>query len=157
MATTLFLYLLCLACWLGGMIFFAFFVAPVVFSRLPIQEAGKVVAGVFPRYYMLGYVAGIIAVILAIYFAITSASSRGWWSAAAVLLAIALSLTFYAGLVVRPQIDRIRTVAEEANPDPERRARFDSLHRLSVRLNGTVMVLDLLALASTTAALVRHG
>src|SRR5208337_2134602 len=121
MATTLFLYLLSLVCWLGGMVFFAFFVAPVIFSRLPIAEAGKVVAGVFPRYYLLGYVAGIIAVVLAVYFAITSAETRGWWSAAAVLLAIALGLTFYAGLVVRPQVDRIRAVTEEANPDPARR------------------------------------
>ncbi len=157
MFTTLFLYLLSLGCWLGGMIFFAFFVAPIVFSRLPIQDAGKVMAGMFPRYYMLGYVAGTIAVILAIYFTITSASARGWWGAAAILLAIALSLTFYAGLVIRPQVDRIRTVTEEASPDPERRARFDSLHRLSVQINGTVMVLNLLAMASTAAALTRHG
>jgi hypothetical protein len=157
MATTLFLYLLCLVCWLGGMVFFAFFVAPVIFSRLPIAEAGKVVAGIFPRYYLLGYVAGIIAVVLAVYFAITSAWARGWWSAAAVLLVIALGLTFYAGLVVRPQVDRIRGVTEEANPDPARRARFDQLHRLSVQLNGAVMVLELLALVSTAAALARHG
>jgi hypothetical protein len=155
--TILFLYLLCLVCWLGGMVFFAVFVAPVIFSRLPIAEAGKVVAGIFPRYYLLGYVAGLIAVILAIYFALTSPWARGWWSAAAVLLVIALGLTFYAGLVVRPQVDQIRTVAEEANPDPARRARFDQLHRLSVQINGAVMALNLLALASTAAALARHG
>jgi len=157
MGMTLFLYLLSLVCWLGGMIFFAFFVAPVIFTRLPVADAGKVVAGIFPRYYLLGYVAGIIAVLMAIYFSVTAEWARGWWSAAAVLLIIALGLTFYAGLVIRPQVDQIRTVAEETNPDPARKERFDKLHRLSVQLNGAVMLLDLLALVSTAAALAHHG
>jgi len=157
MAITLFLYLLSLVCWLGGMIFFALFVAPVIFTRLPVADAGKVVAGIFPRYYLLGYVAGVIAVVLAIYFAVTAGWARGWWSAAALLLAIALGLTFYAGIVIRPQVDQIRTVAEETNPDPARKERFDKLHRASVQLNGAVMVLNLLALISTAAALGRHG
>ena len=38
MVTTLFLYLLCLVCWLGGMVFFAFFVAPGYL--LPIADCG---------------------------------------------------------------------------------------------------------------------
>ncbi len=157
MAVTLFLYLLCLVCWLGGMIFFAAFATPVIFSRLPVAEAGKVVAGIFPRYYMLGYTAGTIAAILAIYFTVTSQTARGWWSIAAVLLVIAVGIASYAGMVVRPQVARIRGVTEEANPDPARRAEFDKLHRFSVELNITVMLLDVLALASTAAALSRHG
>ncbi|MGD0075477.1 MAG: hypothetical protein ABSD31_14225 [Candidatus Binataceae bacterium] len=54
-------------------------------------------------------------------------------------------------------VARIRSVTEEANPDPARRAEFDKLHRFSVELNITVMLLDVLALASTAAALSRHG
>lgn len=153
MVITLFLYLLSLACWLGGMIFFTSVIAPVVFKVLPISEAGKIVSAVFPRYYILGYVSGIIAFILAVYFAVTLAP-RLWWSLAALGLLIALALTFYAGAVVRPKVDAIRTVTEETNPDPARRSEFDRLHRLSVMLNGGVMVLDLLVLLSTAAALV---
>jgi len=155
-AITLFIYLLALVCWLGGMIFFSIFVAPVVFGVLPISEAGKVVAGIFPRYYLLGYVAGIIGVILSIYFALSHAP-RLWWGLAALALVIALGLTLYAGAVVRPKVDSIRTVAEEANPDPARKAEFERLHRLSVAINGGVMVLDLLALLCTAAALTPHG
>ncbi len=136
--------------------FFSFITAPILFSRLPVAEAGKVVSGIFPLYYLAGYVTGIISVISAIYLAISRAA-HGWWSVAAGLLTLALALTFYAGLVVRPKIDRVRTVVEEANPDSARRAQFDALHRLSVQLNGAVMVLDILALASTAAALTRHG
>jgi p-aminobenzoyl-glutamate transporter AbgT len=156
MIITLFVYLLCLACWLGGMIFFSIFTAPVIFTALPIAEAGKVVSGIFPRYYILGYVAGIIGFILALYFAV-SLAPRLWWSLAALALLIALVLTFYAGVVVRPRADAIRTVAEEQNPDPARKAEFQHLHRLAVNLNGAVMVLNLLALLSTAAALAPHA
>ena len=152
MAITLFVYLLCLVAWLGGMIFFSIFTAPVIFTVLPVGEAGKVGSGIFPRYYLLGYGAGIIGVILAFYFTIAR-SPRLCWGLAAIALAIALVLTFYAGAIVRPKVDAIRTVAEEANPDHERKAEFDRLHRLSVALNGAVMVLNLLALLSSAAAL----
>ncbi len=47
----------------------------------------------------------------------------------------------------------MRSVAEDTNPDPARKAQFDALHKLSVQLNGGVMVLDLLALLATAAAL----
>lgn len=156
MVITLFIYLLALVCWLGGMIFFSIFTAPVVFGVLPISEAGKVVAGIFPRYYILGYVAGIIGVILASYFALARAP-RLWWGLAALALVVALALTLYAGAVVRPQVDRLRTVAEEANPDPARKAEFQRLHRLSVSINGAVMLLNVLALLSTAAALAPNG
>jgi Domain of unknown function (DUF4149) len=149
---TLFVYLLALVCWLGGMIFFALLTAPVVFSTLPITEAGKVMATLFPRYYLLGYIAGAIACVLAIYFT-AAHGARLWWGLTALALVIALALTFYAGLIVRPQVDAIRTVNEEPNPDPARKAEFDRLHQLSVSLNGVVIVLNLLALASTAAAL----
>ena len=76
MVIALFIYLLCIVCWLGGMLFFSIFTAPVVFSQLPISEAGKVVAGIFPRYYILGYVAGIISFILALYFTMAHSSRR---------------------------------------------------------------------------------
>src|ERR1700744_6264827 len=117
MVITLFVYLLALVCWLGGIIFFAILTAPVIFNTLPISEAGKVVSGIFPRYYILGYVAGIIGVILAVYFTI-SREPRLWWGFAALALIIALVLTLYAGVVIRPRVDQIRTVAEETNPDP---------------------------------------
>lgn len=148
----LFVYFLSLACWLGGMVFFSAIVAPIVFAQLSITDAGKVVSALFPRYYLLGYVAGGLGFILAVYLCVMRAP-RLWWAMAAVALAIALGLTFYAGQVVRPQVDAIRTVAEEANPDPARRAEFDRLHRLSVILNGAVMALNLAALLSSAGAL----
>jgi hypothetical protein len=151
-----FIYLLALACWLGGIVFFSFFVSPIVFKRLPLGEAGNVLNGLFPLYYKLGYVAGAIAVVLALYFA-AYRSPRMYWAGAALTLAISLGLTVWAGAVVRPRIAAVRSVKEEQNPDPARLAEFDSLHHQSVILNGAVLALDLLALASTAAALAHHA
>jgi hypothetical protein len=72
-------------------------------------------------------------------------------------LATALGLTIYAGMIVRPQVDAVRTVVEDQNPDPARRAEFDRLHHLSVMLNGGVMLLNLSALLTTVTALTRNG
>ena len=156
MVAVLFLYLLSLVCWLGGMVFFSALVAPVVFKVLPLAEAGKLQAVLFPRYYLLGYICGVIGLIGAIYLCATRTPRVGW-AMAAVALLIALGLTVYAGAVVRPRVDAIRTVSEEANPDPARRAEFDRLHHLSVLINGAVMLLDVGALLATAIALTPPG
>ena len=152
MTLTLFIYLLAIACWLGGMVFFSLFTAPVIFRLLPRAEAGTVVAGIFPRYYLLGYVAGAIALVLAGYFGLVR-GGRFWWGLSALALAISLGLTVYAGTVVRSRIENLHIAAGEPNPDAVRKAEFDRLHRLSVTLNGGVIVLNLLALLSSAAAL----
>ncbi|HEY2524533.1 MAG TPA: DUF4149 domain-containing protein [Candidatus Binataceae bacterium] len=151
----LFIYLLSVVCWLGAMVFFIP-VTQTAFTTLPKAAAGKYLAGLFPLYYLLGYICGSIAVALAIYLCAIRAP-RLWWGVAAIALAIALGLTAYAGTIVRPRVDAIRSVTEEANPDPARRAEFDRLHRLSVTLNGGVMLLNLGALLSTAAALTARG
>ena len=157
MTIALFVYLLSLACWLGGVVFFSFFTAPAVFgSGIPLPEAGKVISTIFPRYYLLGYIAGTIAVVLALYFT-AARGARAAWALSTVFLAVALGLTFYAGMVVRPQVDAIRTVNEDPNPDPARKAEFDRLHRLSVYLNGGVLLLNLAAIAGTAGALAPRG
>jgi Domain of unknown function (DUF4149) len=157
MIILLFIYLLTLVCWLGAIIFFSFFTAPVLFTRLPLAEAGKVVSTIFPRYYALGYVAGIVGTILALCLMFAMGQGRKWWGLSAAALGFALACTLYAGLVLRPRVDAIRSVVEEQNPDPARKAEFDRLHRLSVILNGAVFVLDLVALFTTAGALSSRG
>jgi hypothetical protein len=149
----LFIYLLAMVCWLGAIIFFSFFTAPVVFTVLSRPDAGKVVSVIFPRYYILGYVAGGLAFLIAIYLLATGSGARGWWLASLLTIGIALGCTIYAGTVVRPRVDAIRSVSEQENPDPAIKAEFDNLHHLSVMLNGAVLLLDLIALFGTAAAL----
>ena len=150
------IYLAALGCWLGGIVFFSFFTAPEVFTHLPTAEAGQVISAIFPRYYMLGYVAGTVSLILAVYFTAVR-DPRMWWGATTVVLAIALGLTLYAGTVILPRADAIRTVIEDPNPDAARKAEFDKLHRMSVILNGTVLLLNLAAIVGTSGALTSRG
>jgi Domain of unknown function (DUF4149) len=157
MMVLLFVYLLALACWLGSVVFFSFFVAPVIFTVLARPDAGKVVSVIFPRYYILGCAAGAVAFAIAIYLLAANREARGWWLGAVIAIGIALGCTLYAGTVVRPRVDAIRSVSEEANPDPARKAEFDGLHHLSVMLNGAVLLLDLAALFATAAALASRG
>ena len=68
MSSTLlnFIYLLSPVCWIGSIIFFSFFVAPVVFKSLDREKAGELVGNIFPGYYRVGYVCGflLLAVLL---------------------------------------------------------------------------------------------
>jgi hypothetical protein len=153
MMILIFIYLLAMVCWLGSIIFFSFFTAPVVFTVLSRPDAGKVVSVIFPRYYILGYLAGGIAFLIAIYLLAAGSGARGWWLASVLTIGIALGCTIYAGTVVRPRVDAIRGVSEQENPDPAIKAEFDNLHHLSVVLNGAVLLLDLIALFGTAAAL----
>jgi hypothetical protein len=156
MIVVLSIYIAALGCWLGGVVFFSFFTAPAVFTVLPRPEAGQLISTIFPRYYMLGYGAGTISLVLAIYLAAVR-GPRMWWGGTTLVIAIALGITFYAGTVILPRADAIRTVSEEANPDPARKAEFDRLHHLSVILNGAVLLLDLAAVVGTSGALSWRG
>lgn len=149
-------YLVAIACWLGGIVFFSFFTTRIVFASLPRAEAGVAIRALFPQYYMLGYIAGTVSLVLAIYFTAVR-TPRLWWGSTTLALAIALGMTFYAGTVIRPRVEAIRAVTEEANPDPVRKAEFDKLHRMSVILNGAVLLLNLAAIVGTSGALTSRG
>lgn len=152
----LFLYLLCLMLWLGGIAFFGAMVAPVLFTRLTTAQAGAVVTVIFPRYYLMAYACGALGTVLALYLALAR-GPRGWWCTAAIVLAIALAITLYDGRIVAPRVHEIRAVAEEATPDPIRKAEFDRLHHLSATLFVITGALNLIALAGTAAALSSRG
>ncbi len=156
MIIVLSIYLAALGCWLGGIVFFSFFTAPAVFTVLPRHEAGQLISAIFPRYYLLGYIVGTISLVLAIYFTAVR-GPRVWWGGTTVALAIALGITFYAGTVILPRADALRTVTEDPNPDAARKAEFDKLHRTSVILNGTVLLLNLAAIVGTAGALTSRG
>jgi hypothetical protein len=150
------IYLVALACWLGGIVFFSFFTTRIVFASLPRAEAGIAIRALFPQYYLLGYVVGTLCLVLAIYFTAVRAQ-RMWWGGTALVLAIALAFTFYAGAVIRPRVEAVRSVTEDANPDPVRKAEFDKLHRESVILNGAVLLLNVAAIVGTAGALTARG
>ena len=126
-----FLYLLSLAVWIGSLVFFSFFVAPALFRTLPREEAGRVVATIFPIYYAVGWGAGGLALAATL----AGAAASGLWTSAvrwrAGLLALMLAISLYAGLVVRQQVRAAKAAGDEAG--------LARTHRVSVLLNLAVI------------------
>ena len=144
-----FIYLLSLVCWIGSIIFFSFFVAPVVFKTLEREKAGELVGIIFPRYYMIGYVCGVLVLVTLL---LTGPETVGLkWCAWGIMMLGTAS----AGLGVNPRAkilkEKLKDASEVEKPDLE--ARFKMLHSLSVKLNAAVLFAGLWLLWLTSVKL----
>ena len=139
-----FIYLLSLVCWLGSIIFFSFFVAPVVFKTVDREKAGEIVGIIFPRYYKLGYVCGALILLS---FLFTGEVGLKWCAWGIMVLG-----SGFAGLVINPKAKIIKEQLKSL-PEDEKltlEAKFKTLHSLSVKLNAFVLFSGLWLLALTT-------
>ncbi len=150
-----FLMLLSLVVWIGGLIFFAFVVAPTVFRPgiLPTHQlAGNVVNRSLGVLHWMGISCGVI-------FAVTSMIDSRLVNGVAepfalrhllIYLMIILTLVSMFGvaskmLVLRNQMGIIDNVPQ----DDARRVEFNRLHVWSTRIEGTVLLLGLALLFMT--------
>lgn len=137
-------YILALALWVGGMVFFSFLTTPVIFSSLPREMAGQVLAALFPRYYQLGFVCGGVLLAMTLLEALLV---RHLPLLRLILIGIMVGMTLYAGLSLRPQIHdlkvEMRAVEETSPRGEELKKQFSQAHRLSVILNMVVLVCGL--------------
>jgi len=101
---------------LGGMVFFSFGFAPVLFAQLDMAQVRPLLRGTFPHYYLV--VIALAGVAAAVAWLVSPTASL-------ILLAIALS-TIYARQVLMHQIN--------AATDREDKAAFGRLHGLSVMI-----------------------
>lgn len=142
-----FIYLLSLVCWIGSIIFFSFFVAPVVFKTLEREKAGEVVGIIFPRYYMIGYLCGAL-VLMAL---LLNGPAGLKWCAWGIMMVG----TAWAGLIVNPKAKNLKEQLKDS-PEAEKlslEARFKTLHSLSVKLNTAVLFAGLWLLWLTSVTL----
>jgi hypothetical protein len=123
---------------LGAMLFFSGGVAPVIFRVLDLDAGGRFVRALFPIYYAC---CGVLA-------AAASVLALGRWSGWVLLLAALLFVYLRQSLM--PAINRARDAAKGG--DTAAGARFDRLHRLSVLLNGSQLVLLIAAILGLTLA-----
>lgn len=137
------IFLIAMGLWLGGVVFFSFFTAPVIFERLPRNQAADVISVMFPRYYNLGYTCGFAMLIAGAYpIYLRPSSANPWMSWSLALVATIVSL--YAGRVIMPRVRRFRETAESSAGTPEHapnRARYNKAHQWSVTLNSLVLLL----------------
>jgi hypothetical protein len=143
---------LALGLWVGAVVFVSFVVAPAVFSTLPSETAGLVMGRIFPLYYVFTAVCGCVALAAALALWRRSRRARVW-SAMVVMLVVMLAATTYAGAVVSPRARELRPQLHQPTADPAVRVAFDALHRRAVQLNGVVLLLGLVTLATAASSL----
>jgi uncharacterized membrane protein len=134
--------ILALVVWVGGIIFFAFVMAPAVFAVLPThQMAGTVIQRTLPQLHWLGIVAGIVFLL--------AAQFAGRWqrrTAASVLILLMLALTLVSQYAVSPRMMRLQAqmpTIDAVSATDSRRVAFNHLHRCSTGLEGGVLILGL--------------
>lgn len=150
-----FLMLLSLVVWIGGLIFFAFVLAPTVFtpSILPTRQlAGNVVNR------SLGILHG-MAIACGLVFAITSMIDSRVVNGTAqplaprhLLIYLMILLTLVSVFAIAPKMQVLRqqmVMIDEVPHDDARRVEFNRLHHWSTRIEGTVLLLGLALLFVT--------
>ena len=133
-----FMMILTLSVWIGGIVFFSFVVAPAVFSSLPGQVAGQIVARSLRALHITGLTCGIIFLASTFLFQLRRMKALR----AAILLMILF--TGFSQFVVTPQMEKIREAVGgsiQALPHQDAgRAAFDRLHQISVILECLVLL-----------------
>jgi uncharacterized membrane protein len=159
MAFLRFLMLLALVVWIGGLIFFAFVLAPTVFAPglLPTRHlAGEIVGRSLGALHWMGIVSGIVfLVISAIYNRIAFGSTRSP-AGRHLLIALMLLLTLISQFAISPKMHALRAeagVIDSLALDSPVRMEFDRLHVWSEKFEETVFLLGLVALFLTARAL----
>lgn len=143
------IYLLSLVVWVGGIVFFSFIAAPSFFKALPPEYSGKAVAAIFPKYYPMGYLAGVLA------FAslVVSAAKTGSWPLLKMALVVAMTaLTISNSLVTYPKARSLKeeiSISESRTDIQHLKREFDRIHRWSVINNGIVLLLGLILIFLT--------
>ena len=154
-----FLMLLAMVVWLGGLILFAFVVAPTVFSpgMLPTRYlAGEIVGRSLGALHWMGIVSGVIFLISsAIYNRRTVGSARPL-AGRHLLIALMLLLTLISQFAISPKMHALRAeagVIDNIPLDSPLRMEFDRLHVWSEEFEEAVLLLGLGALFLTARAL----
>ncbi|WP_263374758.1 DUF4149 domain-containing protein [Granulicella aggregans] len=150
MATLIrFLRLLSIVVWVGGIIFFAFVLAPIAFSVLPSQHlAGTVVGGSLRVLDIIGLICGAIFWLATVVpFRSSPTAHKRRYEIQLLLSAVMLMATAYlhAGILPAMERDRVQSGGdiEVAPKDNPAKMHFELLHKRSERLEGAILFMGL--------------
>jgi uncharacterized membrane protein len=151
-----FLMLLSLVVWIGGLIFFAFVLAPTAFdipAVLPSTHiAGNLVGRVLGKLHWIAIVAGVVFLLSSLlYSRFTDGTAHGF-ALRHVLICLMLGLTLLSQFWIVPRMDTLRAqVGDFASVpiDNPARVQFDALHVWSTRLESAVLLLGLVTVYLT--------
>jgi uncharacterized membrane protein len=136
---------LSLVAWIGGILFFAFVMAPVLFSVLPSRHlAASVVSPALSRLHWIGIVSGLIFLASSLVYSRFTAGDAKLFAGSHIFVALMLVLTCISQFAVTPRMAAIRAQTEAIDSAPEAlRSQFDALHVWSTRLESGVLLLGL--------------
>ena len=148
---------LTLVVWLGGLIFFAFAVAPAAFAVLPTRHlAGNVVARSIAILHWMGIVSGLVFLASSLLYSHLTRGTPHVFAARNVVIVLMLALTLISQFGIIPQMDTLRASMGEIDsvpPDNPARMQFDALHVWSTRVESGVLLLGLVVVYLTASAL----
>src|ERR1700739_1678435 len=152
-----FLMLLSLVAWIGGLIFFAFVLAPTAFQVLPNTHlAGNVVGRALGKLHWIAIISGVLFLLTSLLYCRLTEGTTHVFAVRHVLLCLMLALTLFSQFWIIPRMDTLRTqvgaFASVPLNNPER-VQFDALHVWSTRVEGAVLLLGLVAVYLTASAL----
>jgi uncharacterized membrane protein YhhN len=157
-----FLMLLSLVAWIGGLMFFAFVLAPTVFAPgvLPNTHlAGNVVGRALGKLHWIAIVSAIIFLVSSLLYSRITEGTSHVFAIRHILICLMLGLTMLSQFWIIPRMDTLRaSVSDFATvpPDNPARVQFDALHVWSTRVEGAVLLLGLIAIYLTAGAFVRR-
>lgn len=148
-----FLMLLSLIVWIGAIIFFAFVIAPTVFTVLPTHElAGRVVNHSLGALHWMGIVSGIVYLVCSLIYARLAKGFAHPFAARNVLMVVMIALTAISLFVVTAKMEVLRAdmgVIDDIAMTDARRIEFNRLHAWSTDLEGGVLLAGLVVVFLT--------
>jgi hypothetical protein len=138
-------FLFCLGIWVGGMVTLGLFVAPVLFQTLPSRlQAGTTFGSVLHAfgYFQIALAAACLVCLIVLLLSGGLDSRRAGVRIGAI--SIMLVLVLISQFHLAPEIVRERNALSGFDAIPSgtpAKARFDRLHRLSVQLAGSTLLL----------------
>jgi uncharacterized membrane protein len=152
-----FLMLLSLVVWIGGLIFFAFVLAPTAFTVLPTTHlAGNVVGRALSKLHWIAIGSGIVFLISSLLYSRITDGAAHVFAARHVLLCLMLALTLVSQFGIMRRMDTLRVSLGDVNSAPidnPDRIQFEALHMWSTRVEGAVLLLGLVVVYVTAQQL----
>lgn len=154
-----FFMLLSLVVWIGGIVFFAFVVAPALFTILPTPHlAGLVVTRSLKTLHWIGLVGGLVYLMASLAYARLTTASAQPLGARNLLVYGMLALTATLQFSIIPRMDALRLSVGQIDAvasDNPVRVQFNALHVWSTRLESTVLLLGLVVIYLTARVAVQ--
>jgi uncharacterized membrane protein len=148
-----FIMLLSLVVWIGGLIFFAFVLAPTAFQTLPSTHlAGNMVGRALGKLHWIAIVSGIIFLFSSLLYSRIVEGTAHVFAMRHVLISLMLVLTLFSQFWIIPRMDALRAQVGDFSTAPldnPMRLQFDALHVWSTRVEGAVLLLGLVAVYLT--------